>query len=57
MLITGEGVPPLRYEYPLRIQMVNYADVMRTAVPYMIVILLLALFTNQFMKWRRAQQS
>ena len=48
-------VPPLRYEYPLRIQMINYADAFRAGIPYMITLLLFALFTNQFLKWRRTQ--
>lgn len=55
LFITGEGVPPLRYEYPLRIQMINYADAFRAGIPYMITLLLFALFTNQFLKWRRTQ--
>ena len=53
MLITGEGVPPLRYEYPLRIQMVNYGDIFRTAVPYLLAFVLLVLFSNKLLKRNR----
>ncbi len=55
LFVTGEGVPPLHYEYPLRVQMTNYKDTFFTAVPYIITILLLALFTDKLLKRRRMQ--
>ncbi|WP_297324656.1 hypothetical protein [Nitrosomonas sp.] len=56
LLVTGEGVPPLHYEYPLRVQMTNYQETFFTAVPYIITLLLLALFTDKLLKRRRMQQ-
>lgn len=57
VFITGEGVPPVRYEYPLRVQMINYADTFRAAILPMIALLLLAFITKKFLKSRRMQQS
>ena len=53
MLITGEGVPPLRYEYPLRIQMTNYSDIFLTTMAYLAALLLLVMLSNTFLKWKR----
>ncbi len=55
VLITGEGIPALHYEYPLRVQMTNYADVFRAAVGPVIALLLLILLTNKFLQLRRMQ--
>ncbi len=55
VLITGEGIPSLHYEYPLRVQMINYADTLRSAIGPLIALLLLVLFTKQYLKWRRVQ--
>jgi hypothetical protein len=56
VFVTGEGVPPVQYEYPLRVQMINYADTFRAAIVPMIVLFLLALITNKYLKSRRMQQ-
>ncbi len=53
LFVTGEGVPPLHYEYPLRVQMTNYKDIFFTAVPYIIIFLLFALFTDKLLKRRK----
>ncbi len=55
VFITGEGIPSLHYEYPLRVQMTNYVDTFRTAALTMLVLLLLALLTNKYLERRRAQ--
>ena len=55
LFVTGEGVPPLHYEYPLRVQMTSYKDTFFTAVPYIITLLLLALFTDKLLKRRKIQ--
>ncbi len=55
LFVTGDGVPPLQYEYPLRIQMANYKETFFKAVPYIITFLLLALFTDRILKRRQAQ--
>ena len=41
MRITGEGIPPLYYEYPLRIHMFNYFDSFRKFLPYFILVVFL----------------
>ncbi|MBL8496853.1 hypothetical protein ABF87_06540 [Nitrosomonas sp. JL21] len=56
LFVTGEGVPPLQYEYPIRIQMTNYTEMVFKAIPYLITFLLLALITDKFLKRRQAQQ-
>ena len=55
VFITGEGIPSLHYEYPLRVQMTNYTDTFRTAALSMLVLLLLALLTNKYLERRREQ--
>ncbi|GJL77009.1 hypothetical protein [Nitrosomonas sp.] len=57
IFVTGEGVPLVQYQYPLRVQMINYADTFRAAILPMIVLLLLAFITNKYLKSRRMQQS
>ncbi len=56
LFVTGEGVPPLHYEYPLRIQMTNYKEAFFSAVPYIITFLLIGLLTDKFLKRRQMQQ-
>jgi hypothetical protein len=56
VIITAEGVPPLRYQYPLRVQMINYAQVFRTAVVPLIGLLLLALLGYKLMKSKRMER-
>jgi hypothetical protein len=56
VIITAEGQPPLRYQYPLRVQMINYANIFRTAVGPLIGLLLLALFAYKLMKSKRVQR-
>jgi hypothetical protein len=57
VFVTGEGVPPVQYEYPLRVQMINYADTFRAAILPMIILLLLAFISNKYLKSRRMLQS
>jgi len=56
VIITAEGRPPLRYQYPLRVQMINYAHIFRTAVGPLIGLLLLALLGYKLMKSDRVQR-
>ena len=56
VIITAEGLPPLRYQYPLRVQMVNYAQIFRTAVVPLIGLLLLALLGYKLMKSERVRR-
>lgn len=55
VIITADGLPPLRYQYPLRVQMINYANVFRTAVLPLIGLLLLTLLGYKLMKSKRMQ--
>ncbi|MDX9752193.1 hypothetical protein [Nitrosovibrio sp. Nv17] len=56
VLITAEGQPPLRFQYPLRVQMVNYAQLFRSAVGPLIILLILTLLGYKLMKSKRVQQ-
>jgi hypothetical protein len=56
VIITAEGQPPLRYQYPLRVQMINYAQIFRTAVGPLIGLLVLILIGYKFMKSKRMQR-
>ncbi|HEX2520303.1 MAG TPA: hypothetical protein VHK04_12255 [Castellaniella sp.] len=56
VIITAEGLPPLRYQYPLRVQMINYANIFRTAVGPLIGLLLLTLLAYKLMKSKRMQR-
>ena len=55
VFITGEGIPSLHYEYPLRVQMTNYSDIFRTAALSMLMLLLLAFLTNKYLEQRRVK--
>lgn len=56
IIITAEGQPPLRYQYPLRVQMINYAQIFRTAVGPLIGLLVLILIGYKLMKSKRMQR-
>lgn len=56
VIITADGLPPMRYQYPLRVQMINYANVFRTAVLPLIGLLLLTLLAYKLMKSKRMQR-
>lgn len=50
VFITREAVPPVHYEYPLRVRMINYANIFRAAIEPLIALLLLTLLGYKFMK-------
>ena len=56
VIITAEGLPPLRYQYPLRVQMVNYGNIFRSAVVPLIGLLLLSLLGYKLMKSKRVER-
>lgn len=56
VFITGDAVPPVRYEYPLRVEMINYAKTFRAAVGPMIVAMLLSLLGYKIMQSKRVKQ-
>ncbi len=55
VFITGEGVPPVRYQYPLRVQMINYAKVFRASLGPAITLLLLTFIGYKVIKTKRVQ--
>ena len=57
VFITGESVPPVRYQYPLRVQQINYAKVARSAMGPLIASLLLTLLGYKLVKSKRMQNA
>ena len=51
--ITAEGVPPLNYEYHLRVEMINYANVFRAAIGPAIGLLLMTILGYKLVKSKR----
>ena len=56
VFITGDSVPPVRYEYSLRVEMINYAKTFRAAVGPLIGLLLLSLLAYKIMQSKRVRQ-
>ena len=55
MFITGEGAPPMRYQYSLRVQMINYARIFRASLGPGIALLVLTFIGYKLVKTRRVQ--
>lgn len=55
VFITGESVPPVHYQYPLRVQQINYTKLARSAVGPLITLLLLILLGYQLVRSKRIQ--
>ena len=53
LLVTAEGVPPLNYEYHLRVEMINYADVFRASIGPIVALLLTMLLGYKLFKSKR----
>jgi hypothetical protein len=53
VVITAEGVPPLNYEYHLRVEMINYADVFRATIGPAVGLLLTAILGYKLIRSRR----
>jgi len=51
--LTAEGVPPLNYEYHLRVEMVNYANVFRAAIGPAVGLLLTTILGYKLIRSRR----
>lgn len=56
VFITAEGTPPLRYQYPLRVQMIKPASIFRSAVAPLIGLLLLTLLGYKILKSKRVER-
>ncbi|AKH36723.1 MULTISPECIES: hypothetical protein [Nitrosomonas] len=63
VIVTAEGVPPLKYQYRLRVEMVDYMKIVRASILPVMVLLLLAWLIykikplQRLRKWRTAQRS
>lgn len=55
VFITGEGVPPVRYRYPLRVQMINYTKIIRSSIGPTIALLVLTFIGYKVVKTKRVQ--
>lgn len=53
VMITAEGVPPLNYEYHLRVEMINYAEVFRAAIGPAVGLLLTTILGYKIIRSRR----
>lgn len=53
--VTADGVPPLHYQYQLRVEMINYANVFRAAIGPVVGLLLLALVMYKVLRSRRVR--
>ena len=53
VLITAEGLPPLNYEYHLRVEMVNYANVFRATVGPAVGLLLVMILVYKLLRSKR----
>lgn len=56
VMITAEGVPPLNYEYHLRVEMINYAEVFRAAIGPAVGLLLTTILGYKLIRSRRFRE-
>lgn len=53
VVVTAEGVPPLHYEYHLRVEMINYAEVFRATIGPAVGLLLTTILGYKLIRSRR----
>tara|TARA_R110000782_G_scaffold79264_1_gene157614 strand:- start:117 stop:788 length:672 start_codon:yes stop_codon:yes gene_type:complete len=53
LVITADGMPPLKYLYHLRVEMINYADVFRATIGPVVGLLLTMLIGYKLFKSKR----
>ena len=56
LFIKGEGVPPVEYQYPLRVQMINYVKVFKKAIGPTMALLVLTFIGYKLTKTKRVQK-
>jgi len=56
IFIRGEAVPPVEYQYPLRVQMINYAKLFKKAIGPTIALLVLIFIGYKLTKTKRVQK-
>lgn len=54
--VIAEGIPPLQYEYHLRVEMINYANAFRAAIGPTVGILLTLLLGYKLMRSKRFRE-
>jgi hypothetical protein len=54
--VTAEGVPPLNYEYHLRVEMINYAEVFRASIGPVVGLLLTTILGYKLVRSRRFRE-
>jgi len=55
VFITGESVPPVHYQYPLRVQQINYAKLFQKSIGPTIALLILTFIGYKLTKTKRVQ--
>ena len=55
VFITGESVPPVHYQYPLRVQQINYAKAFQKAIGPTMALLVLTFIGYKLTKTKRVQ--
>ncbi len=56
VVVTAEGVPPLNYEYHLRVEMINYANVFRATIGPAVGLLLTTILGYKLLRSRRFRE-
>ena len=54
--VTAEGVPPLNYEYHLRVEMINYTEVFRASIGPVVGLLLTTILGYKLIRSRRFRE-
>ena len=55
LFITGDSVPPIRYQYPLRVRQIDYIKLSQKAIGPLIASLLLMLVGHKLVRSKRIQ--
>lgn len=61
VVVTAEGIPPLKYQYQLRVEMIDYAKLFRASIAPIMGIVILAWIiyrftqSKRFRKWRASR--
>lgn len=56
VIVTAEGIPPLKYYYRLRVEMVDYAKIFRASIAPIMGLLLLAWLLYRLKQSKRLRQ-
>lgn len=56
VVVTAEGIPPLNYEYHLRVEMINYAEVFRASIGPIVGLLLTTILGYKLIRSRRFRE-